>query len=87
MRSGQFLRGYDACRTKLQKILSGRVLKLEDLYELARYPYYERDGQDWCESCLACDNREFDQNFHRYVCKCRKEREFIDEDPYCTHYE
>lgn len=59
MRTEQFLRGYDSCRSNLQHILikNLELQKNKELMEIAQYPYYKDDGKNWHPDCSYCDHR------------------------------
>lgn len=60
MRTDEFLRGYDSCRSNLQDILvkNPKLLENEELMKIAQYPFYKEGGKNWHPDCGNCDYRD-----------------------------
>jgi len=68
-RTEQFINGYDSCRSVVKSILIEfpELLANEKLLELAIFPYYKEDGQDWHPECGNCKHWDYD-GFNDIMC-------------------
>jgi len=86
MRTEEFLRGYDVLRSRLQELIAAdKTLQLESLLKLAQYPYYNKEGKDWCCRCYKCPHRILD--FDHEMCCELGISEVLDWDGRCEEVE